>query len=397
MRMRTLVLIGIVCLAIIGLRQSHIALSNIDIVSPAQAQAVPKSLEQGGVESSLRDRKNRWTVGVAGGLLSGTYMTFADELAQVLDDGDNLRVLPIVTYGAASNLDDLLYLRGVDVAVTQSDVFEYFRTQRRTPNLENRIHYIIRLPVSEMHVLARTDINSIEDLRGKKVSFGPAGSASSLTGTIVFQRLGVQVEQVLVDNPTALQKLKSGEIAALVRVIGKPIDFFAKIPPNSGLHFVPIPFSKTFADYYTVGELTKAAYPTLVTEGDRVDTIAVPAVLAAFNWARNTDRYQRVQKFTEALFTHWDKFQQPPRHPKWRDVNLAATVPGWTRFSAADEMLRRVSAQASSGEFNAFLKTTGSAAANLNPEQREALFRQFIEWQQAQQAQPAQPAQRRRQ
>src|SRR5713101_3357180 len=301
------------------------------LLATAHAQAVPKSLEEGGSDAAMRVRKNNWTVGIAGGQRTGTYMTFADELAQVLDDGDNLRVLPIVTYGAASNLEDLLYLRNVDVAVTQADVFEYFRTQRKISNLEYRVNYIIRLPVSEMHVLARTDIKSIEDLRGKKVSFGPAGSASSLTGTIVFQRLGVQVEQVLYDNPTALQKLKSGERAALVRVIGKPIDFFAKIPPNSGLHFVPIPFSKVFADYYTVGELTKQAYPTLVTEGDRVDTIGVPAVLAVFNWPRNTDRYQRVQKFVEALFTKWDKFQQPPRHPKWRDANLAATVPGWTR------------------------------------------------------------------
>ena len=384
--MRTLVLTGAVCLAVLGVRLSNVEFSNIDIVSSARAQAVPKSLEQVGPEASVRERKNRWTVGVAGGLLSGTYMTFADELAQVLDDGENLRILPIVTYGAASNLDDLLYLRGVDVAVTQSDVFEYFRTQRKTPNLENRVHYIIRLPVSEMHVLAREEIKSIDDLRGKKVSFGPAGSASSLTGTIVFQRLGVQVEQVLYDNPTALQKLKSGELAALVRVIGKPIDFFAKIPPNSGLHFVPIPFSKVFADYYTVGELTKQAYPTLVTEGDRVDTIGVPAVLAVFNWPRNTDRYQRVQKFVEALFTKWDKFQQPPRHPKWRDANLAATVPGWTRWSVADEMLRRLNAQASSSQFEAFLKTTGSSAAQLDQQQREALFRQFIEWQQRESA-----------
>ena len=157
---------------------------------------MPKSLEQGGTDAALKQRKNTWTVGVAGGILSGSYMTFADELAQVLDDGDNLRILPIVTYGAASNLDDLLYLHGVDVVMTQSDVFEYFRTQRKTTNLGNRIHYILRLPVSEMHVLASTETKSIEDLRGKKVSFGPAGSASSLTGTIVFQRLGVQVEQV---------------------------------------------------------------------------------------------------------------------------------------------------------------------------------------------------------
>ena len=218
----------------------------------------PKSLEQGGTDAALKQRRNTWTVGVAGGQLSGTYMTLADELAEVLDDGDNLRVIPIVTYGAASNLDDLLYLRGVDVAMVQSDVFEYFRTQRKTLNLEHRIHYISRLPVSEMHVLAGADIKTMEDLRGKKVSFGPAGSASSLTGTIVFQRLGVKVDHVLLDKATALQKLKSGELAGLVRVIGKPVGFFAQIPASSGLHLVPIPFSKTFADMYSLGEADSA-------------------------------------------------------------------------------------------------------------------------------------------
>jgi TRAP-type uncharacterized transport system substrate-binding protein len=356
----------------------------------ARAQSVPKSLEEGGSDAVQRARKNNWTVGVAGGQLSGTYMTFANELAEVLDDGDNLRVLPIVTYGAASNMDDLLYLRNVDVAVTQGDVFEYFRTQRKISNLDYRVNYIIRLPVSELHVLARNDITRLEDLRGKKVSFGPAGSGSSLTGAIVFQRLGVQVEQVMYDNPTALQKLKSGEIAALVRVIGKPIDFFAKIPPNSGLHFVSIPFSKTFADYYTLGELTNKEYPSLVSADASVDTIAVPAVLAVFNWGKGTDRYRRVQRFVENLFTKWDKFREPPRHPKWRDVNLAASVPGWTRWSVADEMLRKIrpqdaAPQVASSEFSAFLKTTGSAATNLTQEQREALFREFVSWREKQQ------------
>src|SRR5579859_2108362 len=234
---------AVVGLGLLGLRM-------VGNPMPAGAQAIPKSLEEGGTDNELKWRKNLWTVGVAGGLLSGSYMTFADELAQVLDDGDNLRILPIVTYGAASNLEDLLYLRNVDVAVTQSDVFEYFRTQRKIPNIENRINYIIRLPIAEMHVLAGNDIKSLADLRGKKVNFGPAGSASSLTGTIVFQRAGVQVEGTNYDNPMALQKLKAGEIQALVRVIGKPIDFFAKIPANSGLHLVPISFTKAYADVY---------------------------------------------------------------------------------------------------------------------------------------------------
>jgi TRAP-type uncharacterized transport system substrate-binding protein len=362
----------------------------IGAAPPAAAQAIPKSLEEGGTDIDLRNRKNMWTVGVAGGLMSGTNMTFADEMAQVLDDGDNLRVIPMVTYGAASNLDDLLYLHGVDVAVTQSDVFEYFKTQRKIANLEGRVNYILRLPISEMHLIAGKDVKTIEDLRGKKVNFGPAGSASSLTGTIVFQRFGVKVEPTLYDNPVAMQKLKSGEIAALIRVIGKPVDVLAKIPASAELHLVPLPYSKAFADFYTLGEFTSQEYPGLVPDGQTIDTIAVPSVLAVYNWPKNTDRYRRVARFVEALYTKWDKFQQPPRHPKWRDVNLAATVPGWTRSSVADDMLRKLrqdaiaEAPSTSGEFSAFLRT--KTAATDTPEQRDALFREFLQWQQRQRA-----------
>jgi uncharacterized protein len=238
------------------------------------------------------------------------------------------------------------------------------------------------LPVSEMHLLAGTDIKSIEDLRGKKVNFGPAGSASSLTGTIVFQRLGVRVEQVMMDNATALQKLKSGELAALVRIIGKPINFFEQIPANSGLHLLPIPFSKTFTDHYTLAEFTSQEYPTLVPQGETIDTIAVPAVLAVFNWPKDTDRYRRVQKFTEALFMNWDKFSEPQRHPKWRDVNLAATVPGWTRWDFAAQMLRRTQQKdPRTSEFWSFLNHQGNAVMNLTQEQRQALFHEFLKWQ----------------
>src|SRR5262252_4977371 len=145
-------------------------------------QTIPKSLQEGGPEEIIKQRQNNWTVGVAGGNMDGTYLRFADEIGKVLDDGDELRVLPTISRGAAANLQDLLYLRGIDVAFTQSDVFEYFRTQRKVPNLENRVHYIVRFAVAELHVTARADIKTLEDLRGQKVVFG-------LTGPIVFQRL----------------------------------------------------------------------------------------------------------------------------------------------------------------------------------------------------------------
>jgi uncharacterized protein len=348
------------------------------------AQVIPRSIQEGGPDAALRDKKNAWTVGIVGGLLSGTYMRFVDEMASVLNDGDNLRILPIVSYGAASNLDDLLYLRGVDAAVTQSDVFEYFKTQRKTPNLERRVQYVIRLPISELHILARNDVQSLEDLRGKKVNFGPAGTGASLTGTIVFQRLGINVEQVMIDQPTALQKLQTGQVDAIARVIPKPIDFFGKIPQSSGLHLVNIPFTKTFEDLYTLGEFTKQDYPNLLQGQDRIDTIAVPAVLAVFNWPRNTDRYNRVERFIEYLFSRWDSLQHPPYHPKWRDVNLAATVPGWTRFSVADQLLQQMQVQAQQKQqqrasFETFLSNQPKMPAS--DADREDLFRKFLQWQ----------------
>ncbi len=348
----------------------------------ATAQVVPNSLSQGGTETALREKKNDWTVGIVGGLFTGTYMRLAAEMASALDDGDKLRVLPIVSYGAGSNLDDLLYLKGVDLAITQSDVFEYFRTVRKTPHLDRRIQYIIRLPISELHILARDNIHSLEDLRGKKVNFGPAGTGASLTGTIVFQRLGINVQQVMIDQSSALEKLKSGEIDAIARVIPKPVDFFSKIPPNSGLHLVNIPFTKMFEDYYTLGEFTKKDYPNLLDGKDSIDTIAVPAVLAVYNWPKDSDHYNRVQRFTQYLFDRWSTFQHPPYHPKWRDVNLAATVPGWTRFSAAQDMLQQVEAQQQQQqktEFQTFLSK--QAAMPVNAADREALFREFLQWQ----------------
>jgi TRAP-type uncharacterized transport system substrate-binding protein len=359
------------------------------------AQAIPKSLEAGGTDAAVRDRKNQWTVGVAGGLLNGTNMTFADELAKVLDDGDNLRILPVVTYGAASNLEDLLYLRGIDVAVTQSDVFEFFRTQRKINNLDTRINYIIRLPTAELHVLARNEVNSLQDLRGKKVNFGKPGTGSSLTGPIVFQRLGIEVEQMSFDDVVAMQKLKSGEIAATLRLVNKPLDPLVKLPANSGLHLVPIPFTKQFEDFYALGEFTSQDYPTLVPPGTVTDTISVPQVLAVFNWKKDTDRFRKVQRFVQAFFSKFEQFQQPPRHPKWRDVNLAATVPGWTRWPVAEEMLTQlrqangVSPQptaAAAADFQTFLKEKGVSGVQASADQRDALFREFLQWQQARQS-----------
>ncbi len=350
-------------------------------------QTVPKTLQESGPEEVLKQRQNNWTVSVAGGNMDGTYLRFADELGKALDDGDELRVIPFISRGAAANLQDLLYLRGTDVAFTQSDVFEYFRTQRKTPNLENRVHYVIRLPVAELHVTARADIKTLDDLRGQKVVFGPPGSSPTLTGPVVFQRLGITVEAVFVDFSTGMSMLRSGEVAGLLGVVSKPVDFWSKIPSDSGLHLLPVPYSKIFADLYVVSDFTSADYPNLIAPGQRIDTIAVPSVLAVYNWPKNTDRFRRVERFVQYLFNRWDKLTHPPFHPRWRDVNLAATVPGWTRFSVSEEMLQRMAhgsaEQPSFQDFEAYMSREVRAAPRTEAE-KDAVFRQFLRWREQQ-------------
>jgi TRAP-type uncharacterized transport system substrate-binding protein len=366
-----------------------IAASLLGLV-PANAQAIPKSLQGAGdPEATLRERKNQWTVGLVGGLFEGTFMRFAEEIRKVIDEGDDMRLLPIVSRGSASNLEDLLYLRGVDIAVTQTDIFEYFRTQRKIPNLEQRVHYLLRFPVAEVQLIARKETTNIEQLRGKKVHFATAGGASTITGVIAFQRLGIEVEQVTGDITGGVDELVKGEVDAIMRVVQKPVGYLQRIPANLGLHMLPIPYSKKFTDLYALAEITNADYPNLVAPNERVDTIAVPSVLAVYNWPRTADRFRRVERFTQRLFANFDKLQNPPYHAKWKDVNLAASIPGWTRFSVAETELqqykrsRGIAEQPADMEleFRTFVgNLTQRDGKTRSAAELQALFREFLQW-----------------
>jgi TRAP-type uncharacterized transport system substrate-binding protein len=316
---------------------------------PPDTDQVRRSAAAAAGEGAEVNRVNDWTVGIAGGLLEGTFIRAAAEIAKALDDGDNLRILPIVTYGAAQNVSDLLYMHGVDLAITYSDVLDQFRKSGAAKNIDLRINYVSELFEGELHVFARPEIKSLADLEGKKVGFNTKGAGPTVTGVILFERLGVHVEPVFVNNAIALEKLKTGEIAAILHSVGKPNDWFARLGPLPGFHFLPVEFDSRFADYYVPATLTHEDYPNLIAAEERIDTIAIPAVLAVYNWPRGNDRFRRVERFIDYYFTRFDKLKEPSFHPKWKDVNLAAKVPGWTRYWVAEEKLAEVMSALRSG------------------------------------------------
>ena len=235
-------------------------------------------------------------------------------------------------------------------------------------------------------MLARTDIQSLEDLRGKKVNFGPGRQRIEPHRHDHLPAPRHQGRAGNVDQQSALQKLRSGEVDALVRVIGKPVGFFANIPANAGLHLLPIPFTKQFADYYTLGELTSKDYPNLIPDGQRVDTLAVPTVLAVFNWPKGSDRYRRVERFTEQLFAKFEQAAAAAAPSQVADVNLAATVPGLDPVQRGRRDVAEVpgarSRRAPSSIATSRPSSTGRAAraTPANQTDRDALFRDFMQW-----------------
>jgi NMT1-like family len=285
---------------------------------------------------------NNWTIGIAGGFFEGTFIRFAVELAKGLDDGENLRILPIVSYGGNENINDLLYLKGVDVAITYTDTFELYKKSGRVKDIEQRINYISQLLLGELYVFARPEIATVKDLEGKTVSLGTKGGSATTTGPIVFERLGVHPDLVYVNNTIALEKMKSGEIAAIVSTGGKPNDLFVKLKPEPGFHFLAIDFSPKFADYYVPCPLSHDDYPQLIPAGQMVDTLCMSAVLAVYNFPKGSDRARRLERFVQYYFERFDKLLQPSFHPKWRAVNLAAKVPGWNRYWIAAEKLAAI-------------------------------------------------------
>ncbi len=360
-----------------------------------------------GVGIYKNEQPNENTVGVISGSPNSddTYLQMAYDLADVLNDGDNLRILPIAGIGGPRNIRDVRYLRGVDIGLTQTNILNSFRrSNERMGQVDDKIAYIAKLFNEEVHLVAKPNITSIEQLKGLKVNVDAKGGGTSYSMRDLFKTFDIEVEEVSMSQVEALDKVKSGEIAATALIAGKPVRSMSQLTRGDRLHFVPIPYPTQLIGDYLPATLSPDDYPELIPPGQTVDTVAVGAVLIAYNWPKtNADRYRRVQRFVEAFFPKIAEFQKTPRHPKWREVNIAATLPGWTRFEVAQQWLDSQRAQAQrnvpgknepaateqasvSGSGPAAKATTGARSASsteqTKPTADPALYQEFLRWRQ---------------
>lgn len=337
------------------------------------------------------DHTNRGVVEIEGGTADGLSGKMINDLADLLDDGATRRVLPVLGEGSLQNITDLQRLRGIDLAIIQVDALDYAR-KAKMPGLSS-LTYVARLYNAEFHLVARDDIKSIADLKGKKVNVDVRGAGTGVTAANVFAALGLKVQTTTYATGLALAKLEKGEIDAVAYVAGKPAPIFRALDASAGLHLVSVPLRASLSDAYAPTQLTAADYPALVKADAPVDTVAVGTVLMAADLQALSERYHNVANFVDAFFTQFQTLLEPGYSPKWREVNLAAQLPGWRRFPPAAEWIARnavVAQQKPATDIKAMfekflderLRITGGPA--MTQKQKDDLFAAFRDWQSSQ-------------
>ena len=302
----------------------------------------------------MRNEANGGLVGVVYGGMDATDFGKAIDLATSFEtQEERSRPFLMVSTGAFHNVTDIVFTRGVDMGIVQSDVLTTVKRDPPFPGIENYIQYITKLYDEEVHILTTKDITSIQELASKKVNFGIPDSGTHVTAEAIFGALFIDVQPTSFPQSVALDKLRRGEISALVCLVSKPDRWFKTIRSEENLHFLSIPPIADLRERYTLATLSADDYPELIDTGAPISTVAVGNVLAVYNWAPRTERYRRVALFVSAFFDRLHDLGSPPYHPKWREVDVTAPIPGWRRFAAAQEWLRNAGLDTSSSIRNA--------------------------------------------
>jgi TRAP-type uncharacterized transport system substrate-binding protein len=317
------------------------------------------------------------TTGIVTGDPNGTEFAAASEIATLITTGQEtgphgevaLGVTPIVGDGGLQNIRDVLTLAEADISIVPVALLN------RAPALglgdvRKLIVYIAPLYVEEFHLVAPLWIQNINDLAGKTVNLGVKNSAGAVLGGEIFERLGVKMNVVNLDPNGAMSAMRKGEIAADLVLSSKPVGSVASYAMLEGeFHLITIPFLPAMEKDFLPVTLTYNDYLDLIGAAESVHTIGARSALIAYNWPKGSDSYRLLDFFVRTLFTRFSEFKAGLHHPKWRQVNLAATISGWSRFPPAQRWLDRQ-------EFESFLSKFGTGAAA----DRARLFDDFLRW-----------------
>jgi len=352
-----------------------------DVLAQSQKNATRQQQQQ---QQALQKQFNDGALMILAGHPGTSYFTMARDIAAAFAENNELRLLPIDAGGGTENIRSLLYLRGVDMALVPSNALAQANASSMFgTNLSQRLTYITQLYSDEVHVLVRPDIRSFEQLRGLKIAVPPQDGNAEFTFRDLLQRNRMEVDVVRMAVPDAIDEVRSGgAIAGLVLTGAKPLRVLASLPKDGSLRLLAMPPLQ--GDGYTPAAFRSDDYPTLIPDGQTVDTVSFNTVLATNNTPKWDDSHRRVSKFVPAFFSVLSELAGPQHHPKWSDVNLAVTLDGWSRFDAAEAWLAKAQQEQAAlvrKNFEQFMSATrGPGTPARSPNAKRELFEEFMQW-----------------
>ncbi len=179
----------------------------------------------------------------------------------------------------------------------------------------------------------------LADLNGRRVNFGPKGSGAAITAEAVFEASNIAPQALDLEHEDAIERLKRGEIDALVYVGSKESRAFDGISHKDRVHFLDAEYLPALQVNYLPAIIRPEDYPNLVAPDESVGTIGVPYVMAVNGRPQQPERLKAMSLFVERFLDSFGKLKGTGFSAKWAEVNLRARVKGGQKVRAAEAWL----------------------------------------------------------
>ena len=239
---------------------------------------------------------------------SGTYYAFGSVLAQYVSDNSDLAVTAVAGNGSAANID-MLDMGFAQLGFVQSDVAFYAYNGIRFEQYEGN-------PITSFTALAplynetvqlvtcNPEYKSMEDLRGKNVSIGAAGSGvyfNAMDFLAAYDMTEADIVPQYLSFGDSAEALKDGKIDAAFVVAGAPTTAVVDLCTTKGAYLIGVDEEHIAKLKELNGAYTECLIPAGTYEGidEDIVTVAVKAIIIANGDVTEDEAYTIVSTIFE--------------------------------------------------------------------------------------------------
>ena len=319
---------------------------------------------------------------------TGTYIKIGQDLAKYVAEPAGIELQVLESKGSAENVRRMRFEPGVKLALVQSDVYQAFLDEARAGNSEagdiiRPLRLIMPLYDEEIYFVARADspLNSINEIKNKKLSVGPLGSGTALTSRTLYQLMFGE------PPPAANVQYLSNEDALVALTVDKTIDVAIIVAGQPAKLFTDM--KAEARNYIKILKLDDAApetarakktyFPAAIRASNYsnwlkadVPTLTVKAYLVTYDYGLQST-VGVLNRFADSLCANFDTLQASG-HPKWKEVRfeLPPLSQGWRYYGPMERRMRACISH------RAAQTAAASAASQVTPPSRPCTEQEMV-------------------